>query len=455
MKQLLLDALKGCVADYAEICFEATDSTSFSYQGENLENAGTLCGVSGMVRACVKGGWGTCTFDTLDHLKEKVASACADAALVGNEKTILADCVVVPELLAPATFLHDFRGVSLDEKIRQLKIYNDIILKSGSAVKSSNVSYMEKFRRVYFVSTRGDYHMKEIPRVVLRLTAFARKGDQVQPATESFSSLNDYDVILNRENVALEVAERANALLSAPKCEGGRSTVILRPDFAGVFIHEAFGHLSEADFLYENPQMRDLMKIGRSVGTEKLNVFDDGTISGKLGSMPLDDEGVPMQKTQLIRKGELVGHLHSRETAGKMGAEVTGNARRISASKEPIVRMTNTYIAPGESTKEELFSGVDDGIYACGAFGGQTMMEMFTFSAAYAYRIRKGKKAELIRDVVLSGNVFETMHNIDAVANDFELRNTGGGCGKGGQFPLPVTCGAPHIRLRDVLIGGN
>jgi len=150
-----------------------------------------------------------------------------------------------------------------------------------------------------------------------------------------------------------------------------------------------------------------------------------------------------------------VGHLHSRETAGKMGAEATGNARRTSASKEPIVRMTNTYIAPGESTKEELFSGVDDGIYACGAFGGQTMMEMFTFSAAYAYRIRKGKKAELIRDVVLSGNVFETMHNIDAVANDFELRNTGGGCGKGGQFPLPVTCGAPHIRLRDVLIGGN
>ena len=116
--------------------------------------------------------------------------------------------------------------------------------------------------------------------------------------------------------------------------------------------------------------------------------------------------------------------------------------------------MTNTFIVPGESTVDDLFAGVEDGLYVKNWYGGMTSMEMFTFSAGEAYRIRNGKVAELVRPVVLSGNVFETLKNIDAIGDDLEM-NQGGGCGKGGQMPLPVTNGSPHIRIRKYLVGGK
>lgn len=455
MKQRLLDALKQCPADYADIRFETSDNTGFAYRGKELDNASTGQFSGGIVRACKNGGWGSCVFDTLDDLTSKVADAAAAAASVGKEETVLAEPSVPMEQLFPAQLRNDFRGVSLDEKVALAGRYNDIILNSVPGVESSNVVYGENFRSVHFASTRGNYFMEERPRILLYLVAIARDGSQVQRASESFSSATDFSTVLHREELAREVAERAVALLKAPQCPGGRHNVILRPDFCGVFAHEAFGHLSEADFLYENPAMRDLMCIGKQLGNADLNIIDDGSIGNLIGTQQLDDEGTPTQKTMLISNGVLAGHLHSLETAGKMGAKPTGNARAIGRGRAPIVRMTNTYIDAGALSKDELFAGVDDGIYACGMQGGQTMMEMFTFSAAYGYRIKNGQLCELLRDIVLTGNVFETLHNIDGIANDLTLYELGGGCGKGGQSPLPVTFGGPHIRLRDAVIGGR
>ncbi|NMA41848.1 MAG: TldD/PmbA family protein [Oligosphaeraceae bacterium] len=454
MKDLFFAALANCPADYAEIRYEYFDGSEFSYRGIELETAGSNSRSAGIVRACVKGGWGICEFVNLDNLRQKVLEACADAALIGKETTMLAEYEPIPDLISKAEFINDFRGISYSDKLALIKAYNEQILGANSDIESSQVSYTERFRQIYFASTRGIYHYKELPQVILAMSAIARKDGQVQRSAESFSSKDDYNIVLNREAAAAELAQRASDLLKAPKCEAGRHTVVLRPDFAGVFIHEAFGHLSEADFLFENEPMQKLMQIGRKVGVKELNVVDDGTMPGMLGSQPVDDEGTPTQCTELIRNGELAGHLHSLETAGKMKAKPSGNARSIGAGHSPIVRMTNTYIKPGKLSKEELFAGVDDGIYACGLYGGQTMMEMFTFSAAHAFRIRNGKIAELLRDVVMSGNVFETLNNIDGIGNDLSIINRGGGCGKGGQSPLPVTFGGPHLRIRDVLIGG-
>ena len=184
-----------------------------------------------------------------------------------------------------------------------------------------------------------------------------------------------------------------------------------------------------------------------------MNIVDGASVPELRGSYSYDDEGTPAQKTQLIREGNLVGRLHSRETASKMNEKVTGNARAIDFRHPPIVRMTNTYIEPGNATFEELISEVKDGVYAKNWYGGMTSMEMFTFSAGEAYRIRNGKIEELVRPVVLSGNVFTTLENLDAVANDLDM-NEGGGCGKGGQSPLPVSNGSPHIRIQNCLVGG-
>jgi len=182
---------------------------------------------------------------------------------------------------------------------------------------------------------------------------------------------------------------------------------------------------------------------------------DDGSIPGLSGTQAFDDEGTPTRKTHLIRNGVLAGHLHSLETAGKMGAAPTGNARAIGKGRPPIVRMTNTYIEGGKVPFADLLRGAGSGIYACDMVGGQTAMEMFTFSAAYGYRIEKGQVGPLVRDVVLTGNVFETLKAIDGFGDDFALIERGGGCGKGGQSPLPVSFGSPHIRIRNVVVGGR
>jgi TldD protein len=317
------------------------------------------------------------------------------------------------------------------------------------------VQYAERFRTVYFASTDGAYYREDRPMVLVAFAAVASDGEQIQQSHDSAASATTFDAVSGLEDAVDEVAGRAVKLLAAPKPAGGPTTVVLDPRLAGVFCHEAFGHLSEADFLYENPKMRELMHVGREMGVKELNIVDDGSLEGTVATRRYDDEGTPTGKTYLIREGVLAGHLHSRQTAGTMNAKPTGNARAISKDHAPLVRMTNTYIESGDTPVEELLAGVDDGIYACHMYGGQTMMEQFTFSAGFAYRVENGQVGELLRDVVLTGNVFQTLGNIDAFGDDGRIINAAGGCGKGGQSPLPVTFGSPHLRIANVVVGGQ
>lgn len=454
MRQQLTDALKASTADYAEIRIFVEEATHMSFRCREAERTSAWTSHGGLVRACKNGGWGMVSFDTADRLDEKVREACRCAALVGRETTRLA--TVAPfQAEHPVTMKHDFRGVSLDAKIRLVQAYNQLIMKADPAIQSSWVGYDEIFRTVYFASTDGTYYMEERPKVSVNYGAKARNGSLIQQAHDSVASTSDFSVVLNQESNVQAAADRAVALLKAPPCEAGVFPVILDQLLAGVFVHEAFGHLSEADFLYENPRMRELMHLGREMGGKDLNIVDDGTIPNALGTQRYDDEGVPTRRVPLITAGVLSGHLHSRQTAGAMNEAPTGNARSVGKSQPPIVRMRNTCIENGTLPVAELFRGIERGVYACDAFGGQTEFEMFTFSAGHGYRIENGEKGELIRDVVLTGNVFETLKKIDATANDFQLHQGAGGCGKGGQAPLAVTHGSPHIRIRDVVVGGK
>jgi TldD protein len=200
--------------------------------------------------------------------------------------------------------------------------------------------------------------------------------------------------------------------------------------------------------------MQEVMVLGRQFGQKHLNIVDGAAIPGLRGSFGYDDEGTPARRSDLIREGVLVGRLHSRETAAKLGEAPTGNARALDYRFPPIVRMTNTIIEPGDMSFDEMIADIKEGVYARNWYGGQTSMEMFTFSAGEAFMIRNGKVAELVRPVVLSGNVFTTLQHLDAVGNDLDI-NQGGGCGKGGQSPLPVSNGSPHIRIQHCLVGGR
>jgi len=454
VKNRLLDALKRNTADYAEIRFESDDSTTIAYRGEEIESVSTGRFSGGMVRACTKGGWGVATFDSLEDLGHSVSEACQCAALVGKERTELAETPAIEADLA-AKMARDFRGVPFDEKLALVARYNEIILRADDAIETSTVAYSDSFRTVHFASSRGTCYREERPKATLFCLAVAREGTLVQRAHDSVSSAVTYEAVETMDQRVADAASRAVRLLKAPPCPGGKYAVILDPELGGVFAHEAFGHLSEADFLYENDKMRKLMRLGRQMGGKELNIVDDGSASRLVGSHALDDEGTPTGSTDLIREGVLAGHLHSLETAGKMGGRPTGNARAIGRGHVPIVRMTNTYIEAGRASFDELVSGVDNGIYACGTVGGQTMMEMFTFSASHGYRIEHGQVGELVRDVTLTGNVFETLGAIDGFGDDRVMLELAGGCGKGGQSPLPVSFGSPHLRVRDVVIGGK
>jgi len=452
MRDVIADALKGHDADYIEVHFEESQSTDIVYRGGRLEEVNWSSNSGGNIRALVKGGWGFVSFNRLDKLQDKVALAVQEARLVGGEPLELFPMEPAVDTVVPQLG-QDAATVPLPQKKELLDEYNEIMLRSPK-IQSSRIGYRDVSRRVIFANSEGSYIEQAKPDLTLRLTAIARENNEIQQTGLSLGSKGDFSVIEGLHEQVREIARRAAALLSAPQVKGGEYTVILDPILAGVFAHEAFGHLSESDFVYQNEPLRNIMSLGRRFGGRHLNIVDDATIPGLRGSYKYDDEGMPGAKTYLIREGVLVGRLHSRETAARMGERSTGNARAINHFFPPIVRMTNTFIEPGDSPLEEMFGDIKEGVYVKDWYGGTTSLEMFTFSAGEAYMIRDGKVAELLRSVVLTGNVFVTLENIDAIGNDLEM-NQGGGCGKGGQSPLPVSNGSPHIRIRRCVVGGR
>jgi len=445
------DALKGHNADYVEVHFEESESTHIICRSGSWEEISRTCSSGGNIRALVKGSWGFVSFNHLDKLRGKVMLAVDEARLASGEEFGFPAAEPVVDTVTQE-LERSLAAIPLVAKKRLLDEYNSIILGS-SKIQSSRIDYRDVKRKVTFVNSEGSYIEQSKPDIALRLTAIACQGNEVQQAGLSLGSNGDFSAVEGLHDQVQEIARRAASLLSAPHVKGGEHTVILDPVLAGVFVHEAFGHLSEADFVYQNKQLYDIMTLGRRFGGKQLNIIDDATIPGLRGSYKYDDEGMPATRTSLIQDGILVGRLHSRETAARMGEKLTGNARAINYLFPPIVRMTNTFIEPGASCFKEMLEGIKEGVYVKDWYGGTTSLEMFTFSAGEAYMIRDGKLEEMLRPVVLTGNVFVTLDNIDAIGNDLNM-NQGGGCGKAGQSPLPVSNGSPHIRIRHCLLGG-
>jgi TldD protein len=449
------EKIKNLSADYGEIHFEVYTTNRISYSKDNIEAVQTSKTSAGNVRALVKGGWGFASFNDMDFDKS-IRYALENAKLVSSQKKdkistiILNNKPVIDSIktgfeISPASY-------TLEQKNDLVRRYNEGLKHPGIA--STRVTYTDWTVQKYFFNTEGAAIDQTKTFTGVSYGAMAKDGTNVQQAFESIGQYGGMELVINLENKVETVKKRALDLLKASKIESGQYQVLLDPNLAGVFAHEAFGHLSEADFLYENPRMQDVMVLGREFGPEILNIIDDGGIVNLAGYTPYDDEGIKAEKSYLIRNGRLSARLHSRETAAKMNEGVSGNARAVSPAFQPIVRMTNTYIDNGVRSFQELLSSIKDGIYAVDYLGGMTNLEMFTFSAGYAYRIRNGEIKELLRDVVLSGNVFSTLGNITAVGNDIKHHGGLGGCGKAGQSGLPVSTGSPHIIIKDVLIGG-
>jgi TldD protein len=400
----------------------------------------------------VKGGWGFVSFNRYDPLKEKVAQAIEQARFVGKETSQLAEIPTIVDAVIPK-IKEDPAAIPLSEKKKLLDEYNETIWET-KGIQTSNVGYGDSHKKFVFINSQGSFISQERADSVMRAVAIAAKDGDVQQSGISVGSRDDYSPMRKFQGEIKQLARKSVEMLSAPTIKGGPYTVVLDPILSGVFVHEAFGHLSESDFVYENQQLRELMTLGKTFGRPILNIVDSAAMPGLRGSFKYDDEGTLSIKNYLIKDGKLVGRLHSRETAAKMGEKPSGNARAINYRFAPIVRMTNTYIEPRDTKFEEMIADIKEGVYCKNWYGGTTSMEMFTFSSGETYMIRNGKICEMVRPVMLSGNVFTTLLSIDAIGNDLDM-NQGGGCGKGGQSPLPVSNGSPHIRIQNCLVGGK
>lgn len=455
-KNLLADLIRryGSMVDFLAIRLEQGEGSEILLRGEQVETISEGMSLGGQVRACYKGGWGFATFNQLDELSQRVEEAISAAKIVGDDETLLA---FVPPIEAVCDLVltgTNPRHVSLAQKKALCDRYNQILRTSSDLITTTSVRYSDTQQHIILATSRGTMIEQSWVDMEMRFAATARNGEIVQTGRETTGSRKDYEDLLNLDVQVLGAAKRAEDALSLPSVKGNIYTVVIDPILTGLFVHEAFGHLSEADMLYENPEMLEVMTKGRRFGSQSLQIFDGAAPEGHRGSYLYDDEGTPATTTQLIKDGVLVGRLHSLETAGKLGETATGNARCLNYHYAPLVRMTNTWIERGKTPVADLFQNIDKGVYARNWIGGMTNGEMFTFTAGEAWMIREGKIAEPVKDVTLSGNVFKTLANIEAIGDDFYWDESGG-CGKGGQSGLAVGCGGPSLRIKDVVVGGE
>ncbi len=440
--------------DYLAVRLEEAEGTDILLRGNKVETLSEGISIGGQVRACYKGGWGFASFNRLSSLAEQIEEAITAARLVGDEETLLAPVGSIQAICELPLTGTDPRQISLAQKKALCSHYAEILRSVDDRIATTSVRYGDSAQRIILATSEDTMIEQSWIDIEMRFAATARNGETVQTGRETTGSRTAYEDLENLDAQVRHAAQRAVDALILPPVKGNTYTVVIDPILSGLFVHEAFGHLSEADMIYENPDLMEVMTLGRRFGCPELQIFDGAAPTGHRGSYYYDDEGVPATTTQLIKDGVLVGRLHSRETAGKLGEAPTGNARCLNYHYPPLVRMTNTWIERGKTPVDALFDGIEEGVYARNWLGGMTNGEMFTFAAGEAWMIRDGKVAEPVRDVNLSGNVFSTLADIEAIGDDFHWDESGG-CGKGGQNGLSVGCGGPSLRIRDVIVGGE
>jgi len=449
-------AATGARADYTDIRYEENRSVAINYQNKELLQFSTPTSRGGHIRSYTKGGKAIHSFSSIEDLNKGIAQCAADADIAGThreKKLALANTEPLRGqfLVKPR---NDPRTWGLDEKHELLKHYRDLLMGIPKVMVVTG-SYTEWYSRRWFANSEGaaiEYDLL-ISNMGFRITA--KDDDVVQMTVQAIGGSDDYSKLLDRDEVLLKKGRIAAELTKAPKLPPGNFPVILDPSEAGVFIHEAFGHLSEADDLVDNPAFLAKLQIGAVLGSDVLNVTDDGTMYGIPGWHEVDDEGVRTRRTELIKNGVLAGRMHSRESANEFAEPLSGNMRAVGPRFTPLVRMSNIFIEKGTSSFDDMVSSIDNGYYLIGSKGGQTSGDAFTFGAQYGYEIKDGKLGKLVRDINMSGELFATLKNISMLGSDLEFAESGG-CGKGGPMQLNTKSGkgAPHIKIDKVTLGG-
>lgn len=386
----------------------------------------------------------------LEALAEAVASAVKGEVF---DRDIAIKAVNAPNI-SPVTV--EPQSMTAEGKVALCRRANETARKADPRVAQVRVVYREGLKKIIVINSEGDRAEEDKTHMVFLTQVVAMENGNIQTGYEpagGYMGLELFDTS-PPEKVAEEAARQAILNLGARPCPAGTMTVVLSSQAGGTMIHEAVGHGLEADLVQQGLSVYQ-GKVGQKIAADHITVIDDATMPNKRGSFNVDDEATPSRRKVLVENGVLKTYMFDRLSAMKMGGEhrSTGNGRRESYRHKPIVRMTNTYIAPGKESPEEILRSVDKGLYVVGMGGGQvnTINGDFVFEVTEGYLVENGRVGDPVRGATLTGNGPKVLMEIDKVGND--LGFCIGTCGKDEQA-APVTDAQPTLRIPQIVVGG-
>lgn len=354
--------------------------------------------------------------------------------------------------------LDPLERMTADDKVSLLKQLDAEARQQDARVKEVIVSLAGVHEVMMVAVSDGTLAADVRPLVRCNVTVIVEQDGRREQASSGGGGRSDYGFFFDEDRArgyAREAVRQALVNLDAVDAPAGSMPVVLGPGWPGILLHEAIGHGLEGDFNRKGTSAFAGM-VGQQVASPLCTVVDDGTLSGRRGSLNVDDEGIIAQNTVLIENGILKGYMQDRMNAGLMGVSSTGNGRRESYAHLPMPRMTNTYMLAGEHDPQEIIASVEKGIYAVNFGGGQVDITSgkFVFSASEAYLIEHGKVTRPVKGATLIGNGPEVLKHVSMLGNDLQMDPGVGTCGKEGQS-VPVGVGQPTMLIDKLTVGGT
>jgi len=347
---------------------------------------------------------------------------------------------------------------NFSEKVKLLQDIDNYLRSKNNLVKQVTSSVFSEYQKILILRPNAENYADQRPLVRFNVTVVVENKGRKEVGSFGTGGRDTLDTFLKNNNwkkICDKALDQALVNLDSIETQAGEMKVVLGPGWPGILLHEAIGHGLEGDFNRKKTSAFSNL-LNQKIADEQVTVFDDGTINNRRGSISIDDEGTPSNKTMLVEKGILKNYMQDRMNARLMNKVPTGNGRRESFEHLPMPRMTNTYMISGKYNPEEIIKSVDTGIYAVSFGGGQVDITngKFVFSCTEAYQIKNGKVERPVKGATLIGNGPDALTKIKMVGNDMSLDAGVGTCGKNGQW-VPVGVGQPTILIENITVGGT
>ena len=450
---VLADTMSG--ADDGELFLETALSESLVFDDGRLKSA-SFDSNRGFGLRCVAGeafGYAHSSDPTLEAVKR--AAETAGAVKRGHAG------VLAPPPPGTNRKLYDavdpVAHPGFDTKVKLLQEIDAYCRTRDASVVQVSASIAGSKRNISIVRADGDIKTDIRPLVRLNVQVTVERDGRRETGSAGAGGRAEFDRWIAPDAwkpLADEALRIARVNLDAVDAPAGVFDVVLGPGWPAVLLHEAVGHGLEGDFNRKGTSAFS-GRMGEQVAAKGVTVVDDGTMPERRGSLTIDDEGTPTERTVLIEDGILTGYMQDRMNARLMGQKATGNGRRQSYAHAPMPRMTNTYMLAGEHKREEMLESLKDGIYAVNFGGGQVDITSgkFVFQCTEAYRVKDGKVVAPVKGATLIGDGPTALTRIDMIGDDFSMDPGVGMCGKGGQG-VPVGVGQPSLKISGLTVGG-